>query len=294
MSEESQGTRLNKYLASCGIGSRRACDALIQEGGIYVNNSICIKPATRVDSDDVVRVGRKIVTPKTTEVLLFNKPPGLVCTSSDELGRETIYHILPPHLRHLKNVGRLDKESEGLLVLTNDGDLALKLTHPRQKVEKEYIVTLNQAFSNEVIEKLLSGVHTPEGRARAKSIRRISPRRVSVILETGLKRQIRYMFDAVHLKVTKLVRVRIGLLQGGGLELGSWRQLEADEIVALQLNPKPRNTPAGVKRAIQKGSEARKTARKSNSKPARKSARKITSRKPARKAAKKVFRRKGK
>ncbi len=291
MSAESQGIRLNKYLASCGVGSRRACDALIQEGGVFINNSSCINPATRVDADDVVRVGRKIVSPKTTEVILLNKPPGLVCSSSDELGRETIYDILPPHLRHLKNVGRLDKESEGLLVLTNDGDLALKLTHPRQKVEKEYLVTLNQAFANELIDKLIAGVYTPEGRARAKSIRRISPRRVSVVLETGLKRQIRYMFEAVHLKVTKLVRTRIGLLQGGGLELGSWRALEEDEIVALQLNPKPRRPAADVLRAANSGPAAKKTARKSTGRPAQKTARKTTARRPARKGAKKVFRR---
>ena len=163
MSESSPGIRLNKYLASCGVGSRRACDTIIQDGQVYINSSRCINPATRVGADDSVRVGRKTVSPKTTEVVLFNKPAGLVCSANDELGRETIYHILPPKLHHLKNVGRLDKESEGLLVLTNDGDLALKLTHPRQKVEKEYLVTLNQAFSNDVIDQLIAGVHTPEG-----------------------------------------------------------------------------------------------------------------------------------
>ncbi|MGJ8678614.1 MAG: pseudouridine synthase [Akkermansiaceae bacterium] len=240
MSKEPQGTRLNKYLASCGVGSRRACDKIIQEGEVYINGSRCDNPATQVEQDDVVRVGKKMVAPKVVEVVLFNKPAGLVCSKSDELGRETIYHILPPHMHHLKNVGRLDKESEGLLVLTNDGDLALKLTHPSLKVEKEYLVTLNQAFDNEVIERLLKGVQTPEGRARAKAIKRISPRRVRVVLETGLKRQIRYMFDACHLKVIKLVRTRIGTLEGGGLELGNWRELEPDEIVSLQRNPKVR------------------------------------------------------
>lgn len=240
MSKESQGTRLNKYLASCGVGSRRACDKIIQEGDVYINSSRCDNPATKVQADDVVRVGRKTVTPKVAEVVLFNKPPGLVCTKSDELGRETIYHILPPYMQHLKNVGRLDKESEGLLVLTNDGDLALKLTHPSLKVEKEYVVTLNQAFPNEVIERLLKGVQTPEGRAKAKSIRRMSPRRVRVVLETGLKRQIRYMFDACNLKVTKLVRTRIGNLEGGGLSLGNWRELDAADITLLQVNPKSR------------------------------------------------------
>ena len=237
MSESSKGIRLNKYLASCGVGSRRACDALIQEGDVFINNSRVITPGARVEPDDSVRVGRKVVTPKSTEVILFNKPRGLVSSASDELGRDTIYAALPPQLHHLKNVGRLDKDSEGLLVMTNDGDLALKLTHPSQKVEKEYLVTVNQAFDNEIMDKLVRGVHTPEGRAAAKSVKRISPRRLRIVLETGLKRQIRIMFDALHIKVTKLVRIRIGSLVGGGLEVGQWRTLEEDEVAALQRNP---------------------------------------------------------
>ncbi|BDS07677.1 hypothetical protein NT6N_27170 [Oceaniferula spumae] len=262
MSAQSQGIRLNKYLASCGVGSRRSCDALIQEGEVYINNSREINPATRVDPDDVVRVGRKIVTPKSTEVILFNKPRGLVSSASDELGRETIYAALPPHLHHLKNVGRLDKDSEGMLVLTNDGDLALKLTHPSQKVEKEYLVTVNQAFDNEIIEKLIKGVHTPEGRAAAKSIKRISPRRLRIVLETGLKRQIRIMFEAVHIKVTKLVRIRIGMLTGGGLEIGQWRSLDEEEVRALQQNPKQRSSKASD--ASDEPSSDRPPARKSS------------------------------
>ncbi len=270
MSTDSQGTRLNKFLASCGVGSRRACDAIIQEGRVYVNNAICDNPATRVTSDDVVRLGKKIVTPRSTEVVLFNKPRGLVCTAKDELGRETIYAALPQKLHHLKNVGRLDKESEGIIVLTNDGELALELTHPSKKVEKEYIVTLNQAFQNEVMDRLIAGVHTPEGRAAAKSVRRLSPRRVSVVLETGLKRQIRLMFEAVHLRVTKLVRVRIGSLGGSGLEPGEWYALEPNEIEALKTNPKPRKQPADVEKAKRQ----RPAAKKSPRRPARKSAKK--------------------
>ena len=262
MSTTSQGIRLNKYLASCGVGSRRSCDALIQEGKVYINNALCINPATRVTSDDVVRLGKKIVEPKTTEVILFNKPRGLVCTSQDELGRETIYSALPPRLHHLKNVGRLDKESEGIIVLTNDGDLALKLTHPGQKVEKEYLVTLNQSFDNALIDKLIAGVHTPEGRAAAKFVRRISPRRVRVVLETGMKRQIRLMFEAVHLRVTKLVRTRIGSIQGGGLAPGEWRELEPEEIEALKINPKPKRQPADVEKARRRQSSAKKQVRK--------------------------------
>lgn len=263
MSDKPTGTRLNKYLASCGVGSRRACDAIIQEGDVFINNSRVTTPGARVEPDDSVRVGRKVVTPKITEVILFNKPRGLVSSSSDELGRETIYAALPPHMHHLKNVGRLDKDSEGLLVLTNDGDLALKLTHPSQKVEKEYLVTVGSAFDNEIIDRLIRGVHTPEGRAAAKSVKRISPRRLRIVLETGLKRQIRIMLEAVHIKVTKLVRIRIGSLVGGGLEIGQWRALEEDEIEALQKNPGQARNKVGVEEGgIRKQTSVRKSSKR--------------------------------
>lgn len=289
MSPRPEGIRLNKYLASCGVGSRRACDALVQDGKVFVNNSRCENPATRIGPDDMVRVGRKNVSPRKTEVVLLNKPVGLLCTAQDELGRDTIYEILPPKLRHLKNVGRLDKDSEGLIVLTNDGELALKLTHPAQKVEKEYLVTLNQAFANEIMDQLVKGVHTPEGRAKAKSVRRVSPRRVRVVLETGLKRQIRYMFDALHLKVVKLVRVRIGTLEDRSLEPGRWRQLDEAEVECLSQNPTHQKTPVDVARANRKR-PARKLARKQAGRPAKKRA----VRKTVKRAAKKLPRRRKK
>lgn len=286
MSATDQGTRLNKYLASCGVGSRRACDAIIQEGRVYVNNAICTNMGTRVGEDDVVRVGRKIVTPRASEVVLFNKPRGLVCTANDELGRETIYTILPPKYQHLKNVGRLDMDSEGLLVLTNDGDLSLKLTHPRQKIEKEYLVTLDQSFDNEVIEKLVAGVHTSEGRASAKSVRRVSSRRVRVVLVTGMKRQIRLMFEALHLKVTKLVRIRIGTLTGNGLEVGRCQLLDEDEIHALQQNPVERRPRPEGARPQNKGGGT-KPGRRTLGRPAKKAARKPSGRRPAKKMTRK-------
>ena len=235
----SDGTRLNKFLASCGVGSRRACDALIQEGGVTVNGERCDNPATRVTAEDMVRVAGRRVAPKQTTTILFKKPRGYVCSKSDELGRATIYELLPPKFGHLNHVGRLDRDSEGLLVLTNDGELANRITHPRNKIEKEYRVTLAAAFDNSILEKLTAGVHTPEGRARAKSVRRLSPRRVSMILETGLKRQIREMFNTLGIRVTKLSRIRIGKLTDPGLPMGRWRALESEDLEFLSLDPAP-------------------------------------------------------
>ena len=231
--------RLNKFLASCGVGSRRHCDALVQDGQVTVNGEPCTKPATRIGPNDTVRLNRKLVEPKLTTTILFHKPRGYVTTKNDEFGRETIYALLPPKYQHLNHVGRLDQDSEGLLVLTNDGDLAQRLAHPSKKAEKEYLVTLGSNFDNEILDQFLAGVHTPIGKARAKQVKRLSPRRIALVLETGLKRQIREMCKSLHLRVTKLVRVRIGCLMDLSLAPGRHRPLDPAEIALLLKNPTP-------------------------------------------------------
>ena len=186
---------------------------------------------------DILRVEGKRVSPKRTTTVLLKKPKGYVCSKHDELARATIYELLPPKFSHLNHVGRLDRDSEGLLVLTNDGDLANRLTHPSNKVEKEYRVTLTKSVDYAVLKKLVTGVQTPEGYARAKSARRLSPRRVSIILETGLKRQIREMFKTLEYEVEKLFRIRIGRLTDPDLRPGRWRYLEHHEVELLSLEP---------------------------------------------------------
>jgi len=229
----SEGVRLNKYLASCGIGSRRGCDELIEAGRVEVNGSPCLKLATRVTETDSVRVDGKRVFPKEEVVVIFHKPRGYVCTRSDELGRQTIYDILPASLHALHHVGRLDTDSEGMLILTNDGDLSQQLMHPSKSVEKEYLVTSNQAFENAHLDQFLAGVFTEEGKLKAKRIERISARRIKVVLDHGAKRQIRVMFEALGYQVTKLLRVRIGNLWLGDLETGRWAILNAKEVKML-------------------------------------------------------------
>ena len=263
MSEPEQGIRLNKYLASCGIGSRRKCDELIKKGDVIVNGKLCTDLSTTVTEDDFVKIGNSRVLPRETTTILLNKPKGLVCSKDDELKRETIYELLPPNMRHLNHVGRLDRDSEGLLVMTNDGDLAQELSHPKKKIEKEYLVTVNQAFSNDVLDQFLKGIWTGESKAFAKSVKRLSPRRFLITLETGLKRQIRMMCKAAHLNVVKLVRIRIGLITGGGLEPGRFSDLDAHDLELLQRNPKPDRsyrTRADVKLAAKK--TKRKVAKK--------------------------------
>lgn len=227
------GTRLNKYLASCGLGSRRSCEELIQSGRVEINGQPCTNMGTRVAPGDHVRVDGSRVSIKEAVVIAMHKPRELVCTRDDELGRDTIYSLLPAKYQMLHHVGRLDRDSEGLLIMTNDGDLSQQLMHPSKSVEKEYLVTANQAFENAHLDQFLEGIYTPDGKLKAKDIERLSPRRIKVVLDHGAKRQIRVMFEALGYQVTKLLRVRIGNLWLGDLEPGGWAILTPQEIGML-------------------------------------------------------------
>ncbi len=228
-----EGIRLNKYLASCAVGSRRNCDELIQAGRVEVNGAPCVNMGTRIAEGDHVRVDGKRVAPRDVLIVAFHKPRGYVCTREDELGRDTIYTLLPETLRALHHVGRLDRDSEGLLILTNDGNLSQQLMHPSKSVEKEYLVTANQSFENAHLDQFLAGVYTSEGKLKAKSIERLSPRRIKIVLDHGAKRQIRVMFESLGYQVSKLLRVRVGGLWLGDLEPGHWAILNRVEIDML-------------------------------------------------------------
>ncbi|MEZ3489221.1 MAG: pseudouridine synthase, partial [Akkermansia muciniphila] len=238
-SEENGGIRINKFLASCGIDSRRVADRLIGEGRVEVNGKVIDTPGMRVTEKDFVKVDGRHMTPMEEVVVLLNKPRGYVCSREAQGAIGTVYDLLPPRLRHLNYVGRLDADSEGLLIMTNKGELTQVLSHPTGGIEKEYWVTVDQNFDNSVLMQFLRGVRIPEGNARAKYVCRASARRACIVLEQGLKRQVRQMFQCLGLRVRKLVRVRIGSLWGGDLEPGSWKFLD-DADVALTLKNPPR------------------------------------------------------
>ena len=275
-----QEIRLNKYLAACGIDSRRGCDDLILQGHVEINGHPCLKPGTRVKEGDHVRVDGKRVTLLRSTTILLNKPRGLVCTKEDEYQRETIYSLLPEAMQHLHHVGRLDADSEGLIILTNDGDLTQRLMHPSNKVEKEYLVTSNQPYLQEHLELFLSGVYTKEGKLSAKSLRRMSARRLSIVLDQGAKRQIRVMLETLGYQVIKLVRVRIGSLWGGDLEVGRHQLLTAEDILKASVNP-DQPAPKSMLR-----SEAKKRAKPVARKLAGKGAKPFAAKKTARKMTK--------
>ncbi len=226
--------RLNRFLASAGLGSRRACEDLIREGRVFVNGQAVENLATFVSPADSVRVGRRVVRPKSHTYILLNKPAGYVCTRSDELKRKNVFDLLPDDIGRLFHVGRLDKDSEGLIVLTNDGDLSQELTHPSHQVEKEYDVILDKAFDPELIPKLRSGIYIEGGRAKMESVRQHAPTRLTVVLRQGLKRQIREMlWIAGGYRVKRLIRTRIGKLTDPRLKTGHWRPLRRPEIDAM-------------------------------------------------------------
>ena len=204
--------RLNQYLARAGFGSRRACEALILEGAVTINGHRLRELATRVGPNDHVLVHGKPVKMPLALVAILHKPPGYLCTSPESTNERTIYDLLPTGWPRVVYVGRLDKESEGLLVVTNDGHLAQRLTHPSHKLRKTYIVTLDKEFDFAHAPKMKKGVSIEEGMARMNDIFRIGPRTLKVVLTQGLKRQIREMFHKFGYEVKRLVRVQIGEL----------------------------------------------------------------------------------
>lgn len=227
-----KGVRLNRFLASCGIGSRRGCEEYIRQGRVEINGSIVVDLAARVLPHDHVRFDGKLLQKKDPLTIVLNKPRGYLCTKDDPEGRKTIYELLPRKFGILNYVGRLDSASCGLLILTNSGELTEKLTHPRFHVEKEYEVQLERPFDSELTDRLLEGIHIAEGLAKAERVEFDSRRRLRVVLTQGYNRQIRRMFSKLGYKVKHLERVRIGQLVLPSLSTGDYQVLNHREIEA--------------------------------------------------------------
>ena len=250
--------RLNRFLASCGLGSRRQCEQLILDGKVTVNRQRCVELATTIGPKDVVVCQGKELKSEPIATVLLHKPPGYLCTKHDPKDRPTIYDLLPPPLQNLHYIGRLDNESEGLLLLTNDGALTQQLTHPSHETEKEYWVVLNRTFRVEDSATLKAGMQLEEGMARADEITILSPRHLSLIIHQGLNRQIRRMFELLNYEVMRLVRIRIGALDIGQLKPGKWRHLHEPDLSKLRSTAK---SPGSKK-------PASKTSKKRPARPA--------------------------
>ncbi|MEY2555326.1 MAG: rRNA synthase [Verrucomicrobiota bacterium] len=225
--------RLNRFLAAAGIGSRRQCDELIAAGRVSINGGVCTNFSAQPGERDHVKVDGKLVHLDRPMTIALHKPAGFVSTRSDPHAHDTIFDLLPPKFPRLFNIGRLDAQSEGLLLLTNDGDFAQQLTHPRFKIEKEYEVMLDRQWDSALAQKLIRGIFLDGKRAQIARLYPIGPTRVRVVLRQGINQQIRRMFYAVGYEVERLVRVRIGNLRLGDLPRAHWRALSKSEVHAL-------------------------------------------------------------
>ena len=239
--------RLNRFLAAAGLGSRRSCEELILKGSVSVNGSVARDLSTRVEEGDDVRVSGRIVHAFAPRTILLNKPAGYTTTRSDKHAERTIFDLLPSDVGHLFHVGRLDKESEGLLLLTNDGVLAQDLMHPCKGVEKEYEVILDKTFRELDAVALRKGTWIEGSVARVEAVRNVAPNKIEIILHQGLKRQIRVMLGQLGFKVQRLIRIRLGPLTLRGVKPGSYRDLREEDLLILRkalaaprvIRPKP-------------------------------------------------------
>ncbi len=226
--------RLNKLLRDAGVAARRKADQLIQDGHVEVNGHSVREPWHEVDprNDTITVDGRPIVLSTQRHYLKLYKPRGVTSTLADPHAERTLLAFIPEGLR-LTPVGRLDKDSEGLILLTDDGQLAYRLTHPRFGVPKRYRATLTRSPGKEVLALLRNGIQLEDGPFQPSEVRRISDRDIELTLHEGRKREIRRGFIAVGLRVDRLVRLAIGPLELGDLQPGQVVPLTAEELRAL-------------------------------------------------------------
>lgn len=231
--------RIQKYLSQAGVSSRREGERLILEGRVRVNGEVVRVLGTKVvPGTDRVELDGKVVEGTPIKWVLFNKPMGALTTRSDPEGRQTVFDLLPPWARNLRYVGRLDLLTEGLLLVTNDGETLHRLTHPSFEVEREYEVWIQSSPQKGTIRALLQGVELDDGPARAEHARvegaTRDGTRISLVLKEGRNREVRRLMEAVGHPVLRLRRVRFGPVRLGDLRVGDWRTLSKNEIQALR------------------------------------------------------------
>ncbi len=252
-----EGVRLQKILAGAGVGSRRACEELIAAGRVEVNGETAelgrrVDPGRDRVAVDGVPIG---VAPGLVYYLVY-KPTGVVSTTSDPQGRPTVTAVVPSEPR-VHPVGRLDADSEGLILLTNDGELTYRLTHPSFGIEKEYVVTVSGLPDPADVRRLRQGVELEDGLTAPARVALLAPDVLRVTIHEGRNRQVRRMARAVGHPVRQLIRTRIGPLRIGSLGPGEWRELTVDEVRALE---RATGGPTGSRRLIRRANRRRPPA----------------------------------
>lgn len=230
--------RLNKFLSNSGVASRRKSDELISQGKVFVNGKVVTELGLQINEkkDKVMVEGKQIKLPSSFVYIKLNKPKGYACTAHDEKGRKTIYELIDTDER-LFSIGRLDYDTEGLILLTNDGDFANKVAHPKYAIEKEYRVTVEGQIKESELAVLRKGVVVDGERMPSAKVEFLSEddkfTKLSVVIDEGQNRQIRRMFEAIGKSIRLLKRVRIGQVRLGGLKRGDYRDLTEDELNSL-------------------------------------------------------------
>ena len=231
-------TRLNKYIASAGVCSRRKADELIESGVVVVNNKKITELGYLVKEKDKVFINDKLIHPVKHLYYRFFKPAGYITTSDDEKGRKTIYDLIPKELWGLKPVGRLDKDSTGLLILTNDGDLINELTHPSVKVPKVYLVSIDSSIHQHELEQMANGVEIEKGKIAYADIEVLEADKMHtmmrITLYQGMNRQIRKMFEYFGYEVKSLKRIQHATIQLDGLKRGDIKPIKPRQIKELR------------------------------------------------------------
>ena len=232
---EDTGIRINKYIASAGVCSRRDADKLIDQGRVTINGKIA-KAGDKVNEGDAVKVGSKLVKVQEEKtVLAYYKPVGVTCTEKDEHAEITVKEAVR-YKERVTYAGRLDKESEGLLIMTNDGDLIQSMMKGENHHEKEYIVKISKPVTREFVEKMSGGIYLKEldKTTRPCKVERVTKDSFSIVLTQGMNRQIRRMCETLDVKVLQLKRVRVLTVTLGGLKPGEYRKLSNAEVESLR------------------------------------------------------------
>lgn len=230
--------RLQKYMAACGVASRRKCEEMIAQGKVAVNKKIITEPGTKVCHGDTVTVDGKIIRLQDKKVyIMLNKPEGFITTVSDDRNRKTVMDLLGDTAERLYPVGRLDKDTQGLLLLTNDGDFHLYMSHPSNEVDKEYIARIDGRISQDTVSRFQKGFFMDGSVTSPAHISEISfqgnTSEVRIMIHEGKNRQVRRMLAECGFKTLALKRVRIGKLILGDLPLGQWRYLTEKELESV-------------------------------------------------------------
>ena len=228
--------RLNKYISQSGLCSRRAADELIKKGKVQVNNKVCDQVGTKINKNDKVIVNKKLIKPEKNIYVLLNKPKDYISTNKDTHNRRVVFDLIKGINERLFSVGRLDRKTTGVLLLTNDGDIAKKLTHPSYKIKKIYSVTLEKKISNDEISQIKNGLVIEDEYIKVDNVERLEKDyEVGIEIHMGKNRIVRKIFESLNHRVSKLDRVLFGPFTKKDLPRGKWRILNQNEIRNLKL-----------------------------------------------------------